>query len=281
MGKGTQISAVVYLSSSEMSTKLSWSVCLVLFVSLFIYARVCVYNLEEKMPNSLAADAAPLAVHTTAGRMTAESLSVESLSPLVMDCGVYLPGCRHRGRALVVAELSLLRSHLPPVSHLAQLVAYYQTVPRKSAAKNGLILLVVGRPDQSSSAFGLIEQLLCHFHVVAPIWREDMNRLAKSELSFPFVCPVWDALTRTGTPAKVYRWCRHLERRRGCPWNPFETIWSNGKTFLSYYLFFFAIKMFLIDQCRGLSMPYLPIDYECIDDVLVFSFFFFFPFGFS
>ncbi|XP_045034218.1 uncharacterized protein LOC123475512 isoform X2 [Daphnia magna] len=121
-------------------------------------------TIKEKMPNSLAADAAPLAVHTTAGRMTAESLSVESLSPLVMDCGVYLPGCRHRGRALVVAELSLLRSHLPPVSHLAQLVAYYQTVPRKSAAKNGLILLVVGRPDQSSSAFGLIEQLLCHFH---------------------------------------------------------------------------------------------------------------------
>ncbi|XP_059353299.1 uncharacterized protein LOC130701846 isoform X2 [Daphnia carinata] len=120
-------------------------------------------TIKEEMPNSLAADAAPLAVHTTTGRMTGP-MSVESLNPLVMDCGVYLPGCRHRGRALVVADLSLLRSHLPPVSHLAQLVAYYQTVPRKSAAKNGLVLLVAGRPDQSSSAFGLIEQLLCHFH---------------------------------------------------------------------------------------------------------------------
>ncbi|XP_046444764.1 uncharacterized protein LOC124194558 isoform X6 [Daphnia pulex] len=119
---------------------------------------------EEEMPKNLAADAAPMAMNTTAGRLTAELLSVESLNPLVMDCGVYLPGCRHRGRAMVVAELSLLRSHLPPVSHLAQLVTYYQTVPRKSAAKNGLILLIVGRPDQYSNAFALIEQLLCHFH---------------------------------------------------------------------------------------------------------------------
>lgn len=117
------------------------------------------------MPKNQAADAAPMAMNTTAGRLTAEPLSVESLNPLVMDCGVYLPGCRHRGRAMVVAELSLLRSHLPPVSHLAQLVTYYQTVPRKSAAKNGLILLIVGRPDQYSNAFALIEQLLCHFHV--------------------------------------------------------------------------------------------------------------------
>jgi hypothetical protein len=120
---------------------------------------------EKEMPKNLAADAAPMAMNTTAGRLTAEPLSVESLNPLVMDCGVYLPGCRHRGRAMVVAELSLLRSHLPPVSHLAQLVTYYQTVPRKSAAKNGLILLIVGRPDQYSNAFALIEQLLCHFHV--------------------------------------------------------------------------------------------------------------------
>nr|CAH0099895.1 unnamed protein product [Daphnia galeata] len=116
------------------------------------------------MPKNLVAETAPMAMNTTAGRLTAEPLSVESLNPLVMDCGVYLPGCRHRGRAMVVAELSLLRSHLPPVSHLSQLVTYYQTVPRKSAAKNGLILLIVGRPDQYSNAFGLIEQLLCHFH---------------------------------------------------------------------------------------------------------------------
>ena len=126
---------------------------------------LCV-TVEEKMSKNLAAETAPMAMNTTAGRLTAEPLSVESLNPLVMDCGVYLPGCRHRGRAMVVAELSLLRSHLPPVSHLAQLVTYYQTVPRKSAAKNGLILLIVGRPDQYSNAFGLIEQLLCHFHVL-------------------------------------------------------------------------------------------------------------------
>lgn len=117
------------------------------------------------MPKTLVEDAAPTATTTTTGRMTGP-MSVESLNPLVMDCGVYLPGCRHRGRALVVADLSLLRSHLPPVSHLAQLVAYYQTVPRKSAAKNGLVLLVAGRPDQFPKAFALIQQLLCHFQVL-------------------------------------------------------------------------------------------------------------------
>ena len=128
---------------------------------------------DEMLPTNVTADVAPTADRTTttsktttAGRgVTAAPLSVESLNPLVMDCGVYLPGCRHRGRSLLVAELSLLRSHLPPVSHLAQLVAYYQTVPRKSAAKNGLVLLVAGRPDQFPKAFALIEQLLCHFQV--------------------------------------------------------------------------------------------------------------------
>lgn len=122
---------------------------------------------ENEMPESLASDrAAPTAATTTTtGRVTGP-LSVESLNSVVMDCGVYLPGCRHRGRALVVAELSLLQSSQPLVSDLAQLVAYYQTVPRKSAAKNGLILLIVGRPDQFQNAFGLIEQLLCHFQVL-------------------------------------------------------------------------------------------------------------------
>ena len=120
----------------------------------FSFFFCCLEN--EEMPKT--EDAAPTATETP--------LSVESLNPLVMDCGVYLPGCRHRGRALVVADLSLLRSHLPPVSHLAQLVAYYQTVPRKSAAKNGLVLLVAGRPDQFPKAFALIQQLLCHFQVL-------------------------------------------------------------------------------------------------------------------
>ena len=95
-------------------------------------------------------------------------LSAQTLGPYVMDCGVYLPGVRHRGRALIVAELAPLQSHLPSLSvdELVQLVTYYQAVPRKSAAKNGLTLLIVGRPSQSPQAFALIEQLLSrHQHV--------------------------------------------------------------------------------------------------------------------
>jgi hypothetical protein len=84
-----------------------------------------------------------------------------------MDCGVYLPGVRHRGRALIVAELAPLQSRLPSlnVDQLVQLVTYYQAVPRKSAAKNGLTLLIVGPPNQSPEAFALIEQLLSHQYV--------------------------------------------------------------------------------------------------------------------
>ena len=98
---------------------------------------------------------------------SALQLSVETLGPYVMDCGVYLPGVRHRGRALIVAELAPLQSHLPSlnVDQLVQLVTYYQAVPRKSAAKNGLTLLVVGPPNESPEAFALIEQLLSHQYV--------------------------------------------------------------------------------------------------------------------
>ena len=86
--------------------------------------------------------------------------SVDALGSSVMDCGVYLPGCRQRGRAVAVAELAALQNRLPTLTALAQLLAYYRTVPRKSAAKHGLILLIVGLPNHFPKAFGLIEQLV-------------------------------------------------------------------------------------------------------------------------
>lgn len=177
----------------------------------------------EMMPKT--EDAAPTATTTTTtGRVTGTPVSVESLSSLVMDCGVYLPGCRHRGRALLVADLSLLRSHLPPVSHLAQLVAYYQTVPRKSAAKNGLVLLVAGRPDQFPKAFELIQQLVCHFHVRTRCSSLFINETSQHQIQITILF--------SGKPTKVYRRCRHLERRRGRPGSSAETLQSIGIRFV-------------------------------------------------
>lgn len=99
-----------------------------------------------------------------------EDVGVERLPSAAADCGVYLPGWRHRGRAVVVAQLAALAQR-PTVSvaDLARLVAYYHSVPRKSAAKHGLVLLVVGRPDRYPKAFSLVEQLVtCHDRVTHP-----------------------------------------------------------------------------------------------------------------
>ena len=47
---------------------------------------MCLFvTVEEKMSKNLAAETAPMAMNTTAGRLTAEPLSVESLNPLVME----------------------------------------------------------------------------------------------------------------------------------------------------------------------------------------------------
>lgn len=94
-------------------------------------------------------------------------------SPALMDCGVYLPGLRHGGKALVVAELALLqeeKNKAVTATDLARLLAHYRSslVPRKSASKNGLVLLVVGRPEEFPEAFQLIRQLL---HYIQNVWR--------------------------------------------------------------------------------------------------------------
>lgn len=104
---------------------------------------------------------------------TAPANSVDALGPSVMDCGVYLPGCRQGGRAVAVVELARLEERPPTLAALAQLLAYYHTVPRKSAAKHGLVVLVVGRADRFPAAFALVEQLVaCHDDAMSPFSRE-------------------------------------------------------------------------------------------------------------
>ena len=94
--------------------------------------------------------------------------SVDQFSDAVLKCGVYMAGVRHRGRAVVVAELALLYSQLTAitVSRLADLLRYYHSVPRKAATKNGMSLLIVGDTCRFGDAFRFVEQTLCHYHQV-------------------------------------------------------------------------------------------------------------------
>jgi hypothetical protein len=94
--------------------------------------------------------------------------SVDQFSDAVLKCGVYMAGVRHRGRAVVVAELALLYNQLTAitVSRLADLLRYYHSVPRKAATKNGMSLLIVGDTSRFDDAFRFLEQTLCHYHQV-------------------------------------------------------------------------------------------------------------------
>lgn len=82
--------------------------------------------------------------------------------------GLYLPGLRHCGRAIVLAQLDRLDTvaKLKPdaLDHLIRLLSYYRSVPprRSSAYKNGLFLLSVGRPSLHPDAFQLVQQLINH-----------------------------------------------------------------------------------------------------------------------
>jgi len=81
------------------------------------------------------------------------------------SCFMYLPGLRHRGRALLVTELDQMDKKELTAGQLIRLLAYYHSVPRKAAAKNGLVFLVIGKPEEFPEAFALIQQLLHHYLV--------------------------------------------------------------------------------------------------------------------
>lgn len=81
------------------------------------------------------------------------------------SCFMYLPGLRHRGRALLVTELDQMDKKELTAGQLIRLLAYYHSVPRKAAAKNGLVFLVIGKPEEFPEAFALIQQLLVHYLV--------------------------------------------------------------------------------------------------------------------
>ena len=121
---------------------------------------------EKEMPIKAEADVEE-AIQPALPRLDEISAADRNPSPgAVMDCGLYLPGLRHGGKALVVAELSLLdeQEAVVTAADLTKLLAHYRSslVPRKSASKNGFILLVVGRPEESPKAFQLIQQLVHH-----------------------------------------------------------------------------------------------------------------------
>lgn len=96
---------------------------------------------------------------------TTTSLMDESGSVGGGSCFMYLPGLRHRGRALLVTELDQMDKKELTAGQLIRLLAYYHSVPRKAAAKNGLVFLVIGKPEEFPEAFALIQQLLVHYLV--------------------------------------------------------------------------------------------------------------------
>ena len=97
--------------------------------------------------------------------------ALEAQWPAVVDCGVFISGARHGARAVVVVDLALLdaRSATDVISSpaLASLLAYYRTVPRKAAVKNGLVLLVCGSPHALDKAYQLVDAAVAiHHHQV-------------------------------------------------------------------------------------------------------------------